>query len=67
VFAPDGRILATGSENGTVQLWSLPGEKSLATLMGGTGPVFSVAFSRNRGTLAAAGFSGRIRVWRGVD
>jgi WD40 repeat protein len=65
-FAPHKRILASGSEAGTVQLWSLPGGKPLATLNGETGPVFSVAFSPDGHTLAAAGFNGTISAWRGV-
>ena len=65
-FAPDKRILATGSESGTVQLWSLAADKPLAMLNGGTGAVFSVAFSADGRTLAAGGFSGTISVWRGV-
>jgi WD40 repeat protein len=64
VFAPTKRILATGSETGTVQLWRLPGDKPLATLNADTGPVFSVAFSPDGGTLAAGGFNGTISVWR---
>jgi WD40 repeat protein len=59
VFAPTERILATGSETGTVQLWRLPSGKPLATLNAGTGPVFSVALSPDGGTLAAGGFNGR--------
>jgi WD40 repeat protein len=65
-FAPDKPILATGSETGAVQLWSLPGDKPLATLTGTTGPIFSVAFGPHDGTLAAGGFSGTISVWRAV-
>jgi 3-oxoacyl-[acyl-carrier protein] reductase len=33
---------------------------------GGTGPVFSVAFSPDGRTLAAGGFSGTMSVWRGI-
>jgi len=65
-FAPHKRILATGSENGAVQLWSLPSDKPLATLNGETGPVFCVAFSPDGQTLAAGGFNGTISVWRGL-
>jgi WD40 repeat protein len=65
-FAPHTRILATGSETGTVQLWGLPADNQLATLNGGTGPVFSVAFSPDGRTLAAGGFTGAIGVWRSV-
>jgi WD40 repeat protein len=63
VFAPRQPILATGSENGTVQLWGIPGDNPLATLNGGTGPVFSVAFSPDGRTLAAGGFDGTTSVW----
>jgi WD40 repeat protein len=31
-FAPDGKTLATGSNDGTVKLWDLPGRKEIATL-----------------------------------
>ena len=67
VFAPHKHLLAIGSEAGTVQLWSLLGDKALATLNGGTGPVFSVGFSPDGRTLAAGGFSGTTSVWRGVS
>lgn len=65
LFAPQKRTLATGSETATVQLWSLPGAKPLATLNRGTAAVFSVAFSPDGRTLAG-GFSATIRVWRGL-
>ena len=66
-FSRDGRTLATGSENGTVQLWELPSDTQLATLKGGTGPVFSVAFSPDGRTLAAGGFNGTVRVWDSIS
>ena len=44
----------------------LPAGNQLETLDGGTGPVFSVAFSPDGRTLAAGGFNGTIRVWRGI-
>ena len=65
-FAPKTPILATGSETGTAQLWSLPSDTPIATLNAGTGLVFSVAFSPDGRTLAAGGFNGTTTVWREV-
>ena len=78
-FSPDGRIFATVSEHGIVQLWGVPSEPDLhhASLLlepenvseiqilahHGIGNATDVAFSRN-GVLLAVGHSdGRLSLW----
>ncbi|MBJ3807115.1 hypothetical protein JGB26_08300 [Streptomyces flavofungini] len=52
VFSPDGRTLATASDDGTAVLWDLRRGTRKATLNGRTGPVTSVAFSPDGRTVA---------------
>jgi WD40 repeat protein len=63
VFSPGGRILATGSADGTVQLWDAAaiGQELGSLLTVGTGAVVWVAFSPDGKTLASA--DGAVRLW----
>lgn len=59
-FSPDGKTLASGSQNSTVKLWDIfTGE--LRVLKGHSGWVNSVAFSPDGKTLASVG--GSIIIW----
>lgn len=62
-FAPDGRTLATGSNDQTVKVWDLATGNERATLTGHTRVVTSVAFAPDGKTLASASWDGTIKLW----
>jgi WD40 repeat protein len=61
---PVGKLLASGSADRNVRLWSLPELKPLRTLRGHKGWVNSVLFSRNSEMVAGAGRDGLLCLWR---
>ncbi|NIS79111.1 MAG: hypothetical protein GTO14_02550 [Anaerolineales bacterium] len=69
-LSPDGRTLATGSEDSTVKTWDFPsidpGMTQLGyfrTMEGHAGWVWDVAFSPNGRTLASASDDRTVRLW----
>jgi WD40 repeat protein len=63
-FSPDGRIIAAGTTEGTVEIWDLYSKQELLTLRGHTGQVTSVAFAPDGRTLATVSNDGTLRLWR---
>ncbi|MFE1859327.1 nSTAND1 domain-containing NTPase [Streptomyces anandii] len=61
-FAPGGRLLATGSSDGTVRLRRLADRRTVATLAV-AGRVRSIAFSPQGTALAASDSDGVVRLW----
>ena len=62
-FAPDGKTLASASDDATVKLWDVNTQQELATLQGPKfNPTF-VTFSHNGKTLAAASSDKTVRFW----
>jgi WD40 repeat protein len=63
---PKSPILATCSADSTVRLWNPNGSLS-RTLTGHNDYLFSVALSADGKQVAAAGYSGEVRVWNTGD
>jgi len=61
-FSPNGRMLATGSEDHTARLWEVATGKELAVLRSHEG-VLSVAFSPDGRTLATGSSDDTARLW----
>ncbi len=62
-FSPDGKLLATASEDKTVKLWNVAMKRELVKLRGHEGAVNCIAFSPDGKLLASAGTDGLIKVW----
>ena len=62
-FSPDGKMLATGADNGAVTLWNTSDGRAVRVLSGMSDWVRSIAFSPDGKTLAAGAIDTTIKLW----
>jgi serine/threonine protein kinase len=67
-FSPDGQLIASASEDSTVNVWNAESGKLVRSLSKNiTGSLDTVAFSPDGQLIAAAGYDGEIRLWQTVS
>ena len=62
-YSPDGETIASGGENGAIQIWSAKTGALLRTLAGHTKAVGTLAFSPDSRTLVSGSHDHTVKVW----
>jgi len=62
-WAPDGRLLVGGSEQGIVEVWEVSSGQELTALQGHAFKVWDTAWAQDGKLIASAGKDGTVHLW----
>jgi len=66
-FSPDGKLLASGDENGNVIVWNFNTRSQMNNLRGHTGRITNLKFSPDGTLLATSSYDKSVRIWETAD
>lgn len=63
-FSPDGKLLATGGDDGLIIIWGLANRKLVRTLSAHRWTISALSFLRDGNTLISASWDGNLKFWQ---
>ena len=66
-FTGEGKTLAAGDDQGSIALWDLDGDQSLARLQGHQGMIWSLCFSADAKVLASGNYNNTVTLWNWAE